>query len=101
MRTSSAARTCPWYASRDLAKTCNVVFAPYQYLVDPSARASAGLALKGAIVVFDEAHNVTEAAEEGSSSELTDVQLLDIAAQVIGLVATVRAGFLVWMVLVD
>jgi regulator of telomere elongation helicase 1 len=49
---------CPYYVSRALAATAELVFMPYQYLVDPGTRAGLGVRWEGAVVIFDEAHNV-------------------------------------------
>jgi Rad3-related DNA helicase len=36
VKAGDALAACPYYASRELAKHANVVFAPYNYFVDPS-----------------------------------------------------------------
>jgi len=63
---------CPFYVSRGLAPTADVVFVPYNYLVDPRSRAGLRqLAWAGAVVVFDEAHNLEGAAADAASFDLT------------------------------
>lgn len=63
---------CPFYVSRGLAPTADVVFVPYNYLVDPRSRAGLRqLAWRGAVVVFDEAHNLEGAAADAASFDLT------------------------------
>jgi DEAD_2 len=52
-------RCCPYYLSRDMAASADIVLMPYNYLVDPRTRSGmTGVAWKGAVVIFDEAHNV-------------------------------------------
>ena len=50
---------CPFYLTRELAKTADIVFMPYNYLIDPRVRAGlTNLNLEGSTLIFDEAHNV-------------------------------------------
>jgi len=72
---------CPYYLSRELqqdvsslrwlhsAKTdlivtsllfvqAEMIFMPYNYLIDPSTRRSLSVDLEGTVLIFDEAHNL-------------------------------------------
>ena len=49
---------CPYYLSRALAKHAEIVFSPYNYLLDPLIREAMGIDLSNSVVVLDEAHNV-------------------------------------------
>ncbi|XP_034733746.1 regulator of telomere elongation helicase 1 [Etheostoma cragini] len=51
-------RVCPYYLSRSLKQQADVVFMPYNYLLDPKSRRAHNIELNGAVVIFDEAHNV-------------------------------------------
>lgn len=35
-----------------------IIFVPYNYLIDPLARRSIGISIENSILIFDEAHNV-------------------------------------------
>ncbi len=50
--------TCPYYLSRELQKTADMIFLPYNYLVDSDIRQSLNINLTDAVVIFDEAHNL-------------------------------------------
>lgn len=50
--------TCPYYLSRELQKTADMIFLPYNYLVDDSIRESLNINLTDAVLLFDEAHNL-------------------------------------------
>ncbi|CAG0898279.1 unnamed protein product, partial [Darwinula stevensoni] len=68
---------CPYYASKNLRPTADIVFMPYNYLLDPKARKSHNIELKGNVVIFDEAHNLEKMCEESASVTLrnSDVAL--------------------------
>lgn len=38
VKAGKAAKCCPYFAARDMATTAELVFTPYNYLVDPSIR---------------------------------------------------------------
>ncbi|XP_028850608.1 regulator of telomere elongation helicase 1 isoform X2 [Denticeps clupeoides] len=66
-------RVCPYYLSRTLKQNADIIFMPYNYLLDPKSRRAHNIELKGAIVIFDEAHNVM--CEESTSFDLTPYDL--------------------------
>ncbi|XP_034392939.1 regulator of telomere elongation helicase 1 isoform X3 [Cyclopterus lumpus] len=64
-------RVCPYYLSRSLKQQADVIFMPYNYLLDPKSRKAHNIELNGAVVIFDEAHNVEKTCEESTSFDLT------------------------------
>lgn len=68
-------QTCPYYLSREDLKSADIVFLPYNYLVDPNSRASQNIVVQNSIVIFDEAHNLEGSCNEASSFELTPSDL--------------------------
>ncbi|GFQ89127.1 fanconi anemia group J protein homolog [Trichonephila clavata] len=64
-------RTCPYFGSRELLIAADIVFCPYNYLVDPLIRSAMNISLKGSIVITDEAHNIEDSARESASGSLT------------------------------
>ena len=62
---------CPYYMSRELYQSADVIFLPYNYLLDHKIRASLDIDFKGAIIIFDEAHNVQKLSEETSSVSIS------------------------------
>jgi regulator of telomere elongation helicase 1 len=59
VRLGSSGGPCPFYLSRDMAATAQIVFMPYNYLVDAKIRSGIKmLRWDNAVLVFDEAHNV-------------------------------------------
>ena len=49
---------CPYYLSRKLVEEADIIFVPYQYLIDKRKRNSLGILWEGSIIIFDEAHNL-------------------------------------------
>uniref|UniRef100_A0A8C0G6X5 Regulator of telomere elongation helicase 1 n=1 Tax=Chelonoidis abingdonii TaxID=106734 RepID=A0A8C0G6X5_CHEAB len=68
-------RVCPYYLSRSLKQQADIIFMPYNYLLDSKSRRSHNLDLKGTVVILDEAHNVEKLCEESSSFDLTPYDL--------------------------
>uniref|UniRef100_UPI00358EF1C3 regulator of telomere elongation helicase 1-like isoform X3 n=1 Tax=Myxine glutinosa TaxID=7769 RepID=UPI00358EF1C3 len=62
---------CPYYMSRELKQNADLLFMPYNYLLDPKSRKAHGIDLQGSIVIFDEAHNIEQMCEEVASFDLT------------------------------
>ena len=60
-------RLCPYYASREMASNADLVFLPYNYLVDPRIRKTLAINLEECAVIVDEAHNVLKIFEDSSS----------------------------------
>lgn len=64
-------RECAYFRARDALDHANIVFCPYNYLLDPSIREAVGITLKNSIVVLDEAHNVEDTCRSSASLEIT------------------------------
>ncbi|CAG7719956.1 unnamed protein product, partial [Allacma fusca] len=60
-------KACPYFATRHLQEHADIIFCPYNYLISPSIRRSMGIELENQILIFDEAHNMEDAAREASS----------------------------------
>ncbi|KAG8447235.1 hypothetical protein GDO86_014630 [Hymenochirus boettgeri] len=67
--------TCPYYLSRNMKQHAEIIFMPYNYLLDPKSRRAHNIDLKGTVVIFDEAHNVEQICEESTSFDLTTYDL--------------------------
>ncbi|XP_077991647.1 regulator of telomere elongation helicase 1-like [Glandiceps talaboti] len=68
-------KTCPYYMARELKTTADIIFMPYNYLLDPKSRKTHGVELRGNILVFDEAHNVEKMCEESVSFDFTSYDM--------------------------
>lgn len=66
---------CPYFASRELSEDAEVIFAPYNYLLDPRIRQTMDINLEGSIVIVDEAHNVEDTCRSAGSFEFGTKQI--------------------------
>jgi len=84
-------RFCPYFAAREALEKAEVVFAPYNYLVDPSVRAAMGVELTGQdVVIIDEAHNIEDVCRDAGSAEITDDALHAINGELHHIVLTLK-----------
>ncbi|XP_077192063.1 regulator of telomere elongation helicase 1 isoform X2 [Paroedura picta] len=75
VRNGNKHRVCPYYLSRNLKQQADIIFMPYNYLLDPKSRKAHNLDLRGTVVILDEAHNVERLCEELASFDLTPYDL--------------------------
>ncbi|BFZ16911.1 hypothetical protein BsWGS_19949 [Bradybaena similaris] len=68
-------KTCPYYMARELKADADIVFMPYNYLLDSKSRKAHGVELQGSIIIFDEAHNLEKICEESASFDLSSLDL--------------------------
>ncbi|XP_072959072.1 regulator of telomere elongation helicase 1 homolog [Typha angustifolia] len=67
---------CPYYISRELHKAADILFAPYNYLIDPGKRRSlTGIPWNNAVFIFDEAHNLESICADAASFDLPSSSL--------------------------
>ncbi|XP_051967242.1 regulator of telomere elongation helicase 1 [Xyrauchen texanus] len=76
VKTGKKQRVCPYYLSRSIKQHADIIFMPYNYLLDPKSRRAHNIELKGAVVIFDEAHNVEKMCEESTSFDLTPYDII-------------------------
>ncbi|KAM7483732.1 hypothetical protein LguiB_008315 [Lonicera macranthoides] len=61
---------CPYYVSRELHKVVDILFAPYNYLIDRGNRKSLNIEWDNSILIFDEAHNLEGLCADAASFDL-------------------------------
>uniref|UniRef100_A0A8I3X647 Regulator of telomere elongation helicase 1 n=1 Tax=Callithrix jacchus TaxID=9483 RepID=A0A8I3X647_CALJA len=86
VKSGSRHRVCPYYLSRNLKQQADIIFMPYNYLLDAKSRRAHSIDLKGTVVILDEAHNVEKICEESASFDLTPQDLasgLDVIDRVL------------------
>ncbi|KAG5877171.1 hypothetical protein JTB14_032123 [Gonioctena quinquepunctata] len=68
---------CPFYMAKELKQQADIIFMPYNYLLDPVVRRVLGIETSDAVVILDEAHNVEKMCEDSASLQIksSDVAL--------------------------
>lgn len=63
-------KCCPYFLSKELKQNADIIFMPYNYLLDPKSRRSQGIDLQNSVVLLDEAHNIEKICEEAASLQV-------------------------------
>ncbi|CAH8357116.1 unnamed protein product [Eruca vesicaria subsp. sativa] len=72
---------CPYFAAWDMFEVAQIVFCPYSYIVDQLIREKLGEKVRGAIIIFDEAHNMEDIAREAGSIDLGEDTLFKLQSE--------------------
>ncbi|KAI8336223.1 hypothetical protein BC941DRAFT_428637 [Chlamydoabsidia padenii] len=75
VKLGKSTKGCPYYASRSLFDNAELIFCPYNFVIDPIIRHIMDIKVKGNIVIFDEAHNIEDTARSVASYEVTEADL--------------------------
>lgn len=75
VRIGKKLKCCPYYASKEFVDGAEIIFMPYNYLLDPKMRKTNKIDLQNTIIIFDEAHNVEKMCEESASTVITSTQI--------------------------
>lgn len=69
---------CPFMIAREMAKTADIVFAPYNYIIDQQIRDQMGIAIRQSIIIFDEAHNIEDICRETAkfTLKLSEIEIM-------------------------
>jgi len=74
----SSRSACPYYISQVLSKDADIIFAPYNYVLDPGIREALGIELDNSVVILDEAHNVESTLREAGSGKFGEFELCEL-----------------------
>ena len=66
---------CPYYYSRDVSEYADIIFLPYNYLLDTSIRSTLNVRWEQSVVIFDEAHNIEKVASDAASFSLSSTEV--------------------------
>ncbi|XP_024539869.1 regulator of telomere elongation helicase 1 homolog [Selaginella moellendorffii] len=67
---------CPYFLSRELHGSVDMIFVPYNYLIDKENRKSlTGIRWENSVIIFDEAHNLEGVCADAASFDLPTTTL--------------------------
>lgn len=75
VRVGKKLKCCPYYVAKEFLDDADIIFMPYNYLLDPKMRKANKIDLKNTIIIFDEAHNVEKMCEESASAVVSSTQI--------------------------
>ena len=72
---------CPYFGNKDRITGADIIFMPYNYLIDEKIRENFDVNYANSCIIFDEAHNVAQCAEEVTSFELKSKMLDNVVIE--------------------
>lgn len=66
---------CAFYASKERIKNAEIIFMPYNYILDAKIRKFNKINLKNTIIILDEAHNVSKTCQECASFTISSMDI--------------------------
>ncbi|KAM6558620.1 hypothetical protein CsatA_027859 [Cannabis sativa] len=81
VKVGQVVKGCSYYAARAMADSAELVFCPYNYIINPVIRGAMDVDIKGAILVLDEAHNMEDIARDAGSVDIDEEALHKLKAE--------------------
>ncbi|XP_057986732.1 uncharacterized protein LOC110654397 isoform X2 [Hevea brasiliensis] len=69
VKVGNVVKGCSYYAARSMADDAQLIFCPYNYIINPVIRGAMDVDIKGAILILDEAHNIEDIARDAGSMD--------------------------------
>lgn len=76
LKVGQVVKGCSYFAARSMAEDAQLVFCPYNYIINPIIRRAMEVDIKGAIVILDEAHNIEDITRDAGSFDVDEDVLL-------------------------
>ncbi|KAK4886994.1 hypothetical protein RN001_003265 [Aquatica leii] len=73
---------CPYFMAKELKQQADIIFMPYNYLLDPRTRKTVGVELSNNVIILDEAHNIERICEDSASLVLTSADITLCIAEI-------------------
>ncbi|KAK0429279.1 hypothetical protein QR680_011291 [Steinernema hermaphroditum] len=74
---NSTPTICPYFAAtRVLSEDADLIFCPFNYLLEPIIRNSSDVHMDKSIVILDEAHNVEDTCRQAASFDFTEAEII-------------------------
>ncbi|XP_058807015.1 regulator of telomere elongation helicase 1 homolog isoform X2 [Phymastichus coffea] len=75
VKTGQKLKCCPYYLTRELKQSADIIFMPYNYILDPKTRKNQSIEIQNNVVLLDEAHNVEKICEEATSLQISSTDI--------------------------
>src|SRR5690606_5098775 len=74
--------TCTYFYLKESSKFADIIFMPYNYVIDPYIRKSLEINLKNSILIIDEAHNLDSVSSESCSFDISTYELTSAVTEI-------------------
>ncbi|KAK9112453.1 hypothetical protein Scep_019972 [Stephania cephalantha] len=88
VKVGRAVKGCSYFAARSLAEEAQLIFCPYNYILNPTIRRSMEVDIKDSIVILDEAHNIEDMARDAGSMDIEEDALFMLQTELGSLCVT-------------
>jgi len=85
---------CPYYLSNERIEGADIIFLPYNYILDNEILMKYDINITNSILIFDEAHNLAQAAEKCNSFEISDRELDQCESELISIDSELMKNYL-------
>ncbi|WCJ44724.1 hypothetical protein M5689_025378 [Euphorbia peplus] len=75
LKVGKVVKGCSYYAARSMGEYAQLVFCPYNYIINPVIRGAMEVDIKGSIIILDEAHNIEDVARDAGSMDIEEDNL--------------------------
>ncbi|CRL04116.1 CLUMA_CG017228, isoform A [Clunio marinus] len=79
VKVGKGCKACPYYLSKQLSNDADIVFLPYNYVLDPKFLKNSKLTLEKSVVILDEAHNVEKVCQDAASAQIASSDIATCA----------------------
>ena len=75
----SAEKGCPYFTAQAIHQSgAQIIFCPYQYVINPGMRETLEIETEGSIIIVDEAHNIEDTCREAGSIEISLFTVMNV-----------------------
>ncbi|XP_075516697.1 uncharacterized protein LOC142551379 isoform X1 [Primulina tabacum] len=78
VKVGQVVKGCSYFAARSMAQDAELVFCPYNYIMNPIIREAMEVDIDGSVIIFDEAHNIEDIARDAGSIDVEEEALLHL-----------------------
>ncbi|GKC00398.1 fanconi anemia group J protein, partial [Tanacetum coccineum] len=69
---------CSYFGAQGMAEVADIVFCPYNYIINPQIRKAMEISVEGNIIILDEAHNIEDIAQDAGCIDVGEDVLFQL-----------------------